>query len=142
MLSDLLKINQGIFQSFADRGHPTKGSAFEGLALEERLRILEKSYVVSCNGFDQPLCCRQCSEGNFEMVGIVKSVEQIFVERVDVLQSRKPVEDGLELFGEGFGGEFDLASVKICDNVLASLSNISSRNFSLLILLILKPARI
>lgn len=63
------------------------------------------------------------------MVGIVESVEEVFVERVDVLQSRKPVEDGLELFGEGLGGEFDLASVEICRNVLVSLRNTQTPNF-------------
>jgi hypothetical protein len=37
---------------------------------------------------------RKLTESNSEMVGIVESVEQILVERVDVLQAGEALEDG------------------------------------------------
>jgi hypothetical protein len=46
------------------------------------------------------------------MIGIVEGIKQVFVEWVDVLESRKAVQDGLELFTERFGGKFDLSSVE------------------------------
>ena len=46
------------------------------------------------------------------MVGIVKGVEQIFVERVDVLKAREPIKDGRELLRKGLCGVFDLTNVK------------------------------
>lgn len=52
------------------------------------------------------------TEGDSEMVGIVKSVEQILVERVDVLQARETVEDGRDLLGKGLCGIFDLTDVE------------------------------
>ena len=46
------------------------------------------------------------------MVGIVESVHEIFVKRVNVLQSREAIEDSLELFCKSFCGELDLSRVK------------------------------
>jgi len=54
----------------------------------------------------------QLTEGDPEMVGIVKGVEQIFVERVDILKTRETVKDGRELLGKGLCGVFDLANVE------------------------------
>ena len=48
------------------------------------------------------------------MVCIVQCIEQVFVERMNVLQSGKAVEYGLEFLGERLGGEFDLSSVEAC----------------------------
>ena len=50
------------------------------------------------------------------MVGIVKCVEEIFVERVDILEARKSVEDKGELFAEGLLCEFDLPSIEVADS--------------------------
>lgn len=40
------------------------------------------------------LCGGQLSESDSEMVGIVQSVEEIFVKWMNVLQTRETVEDG------------------------------------------------
>ena len=50
------------------------------------------------------------------MVGIVQSIEKIFVERVDVLESRKAVEYCLKFFAEGLGGKLDFSSVEPCNS--------------------------
>lgn len=55
---------------------------------------------------------RQLAEGDPEVVGIVEGVEKILVERVDVLEAREALEDGAELFREGFLGELDLTRVE------------------------------
>lgn len=46
------------------------------------------------------------------MVGIVEGVEEIFVEWMDVLQTRKAIKNGLQLFTECLGGELDLSGVE------------------------------
>jgi len=46
------------------------------------------------------------------MVGIVKSVEQILVERVNVLEARETVKDGGNLLGKGLCGVLDLTNVE------------------------------
>jgi hypothetical protein len=49
------------------------------------LRILEKSDIIARYNFNQMLRSRQLAQGNSEVVGIVESIEKIFMERVDVL---------------------------------------------------------
>ena len=47
------------------------------------------------------------------MVGIVKGVEEVFVERVDILKSREAVQYQLELLCERLLREFDLSCIEI-----------------------------
>jgi hypothetical protein len=47
------------------------------------------------------------------MIRIVKSVHQVAVERVNILQSWEAIEDRLELFGERLGSIFDFSGVKL-----------------------------
>lgn len=58
---------------------------------------------------------RQLSERNLEVVGIVKGVEKIPVERVDVLEARETVEDGCDFLGESLCGILDLSDVESYD---------------------------
>ena len=43
---------------------------------------------------------------------------------MDVLESREAVEDGLELFAEGFRGEFDFASIEAYKSQLISKTGV------------------
>jgi len=52
------------------------------------------------------------TERDSEMVCIVKSVQEIFVERMNVLKARETVENGSDLFAESFGSILDLADVE------------------------------
>ena len=47
------------------------------------------------------------------MIGIIEGIEEIFVERMDILESREAIEDERQLFGEGFLGELDLSGIEI-----------------------------
>jgi len=115
MLSNLVEVEEGIFQSSADGRHSTQCSTLELLALEEGLRIFEKADIIAGNDFDQMLCGRELAESYPEVVCIVKGVEEIFVERVDILQSWEAVEDEGELLSEGFLRELDLSGIKVCE---------------------------
>jgi hypothetical protein len=79
VLADLLQVDEGILQTASDGGHTTKGSTLKLLALEQRLRILDKTDVIARNGFNQVLGGRDLTKGDTEVVGIVKSVHQILV---------------------------------------------------------------
>jgi hypothetical protein len=85
MLPNLIEVEEGVFQSSANGGHSTQCSTLELFALEERLRIFEKSDIITGNDFDQMLCGRELAESYSEVVCIVEGVEEIFVEGVDVL---------------------------------------------------------
>ena len=79
VLTDLLQVDQGIFQTSADGGHTTQRSTLELLALEQGLRIFDQADIVARNSFDQVFGRRDLTKGDFEMIGIVKRVHQILV---------------------------------------------------------------
>jgi hypothetical protein len=117
MLADLIQIQQRIFQSLDQRGHATEGGPLELLALIERLCVFQEADIISGNGLYQVLGGGHLTKGNLEMVRIVEGVEQILVERVDVLKPGKALEDGAELVGKGLLGELDLSCVESCSCV-------------------------
>ena len=112
MLTDLLKVDKRVFEALADGGHTTKRSTLERLALEERLAVFEQADVIAGHCLDQVFGGRELTKRNPEVVGIVESVQEILVKRVDVLEARETVKDGPNLFAKGFGGIFDLADVE------------------------------
>lgn len=113
MLSDLIEVEKGIFQSSANGGHSSQSGTLKLLALEERLGIFEEAHIIARHDFDQVLCGGELAKRYPEMVGVVEGIEEIFVERVDILQSGESVEDQGELLAERLLCEFDLSSVKI-----------------------------
>ena len=112
MLPDLVEVEKRVLQTLADGGHATKSSALELLALKQTLTILDETHVISGDGLDQTLCGVTLAEGNAEVVGVVESVEQILVERVNVGEAREAVQDSRQLLTEGLCGVFDLAHVE------------------------------
>ena len=91
MLAYLIEVQERVFQSAADGSHSTKRCTLELLALEEGLCIFEETDIIAGNDFDEVLRGGELSEGNPEMIGVVEGVEEIFVERVDILKSREAV---------------------------------------------------
>ena len=112
MLADLIKVQKRIFEALDKGGHATEGGSLQLLALEKRLTVFEQTDVVSGNGLNQVLGGGKLTESDAEMVGIVEGVEKILVERVDVLEPGKALEDGAELLGESFLTELDLSGVE------------------------------
>jgi hypothetical protein len=113
MLSDLIEVEEGIFKPSADGGHSTQCCSLELFALEKGLSIFEKSDIVSRYDLDEMFCGRQLPEGYSEVVCIVESVEEVFVEGMDVLQAGEAVQDEGKLLSECFLRELDLSGVEI-----------------------------
>lgn len=142
MLANLVEVHEGVLESLEKGGHATEGSPLELLALEERLGIFQKAHVVAGDGLDEVLGGRQLAKGDLEVVGIVEGVEEILVERMDVLESGETLEDGTELLREGFLGELDLSGVESCKCLSVIGHAMQDQGIPPRILLILKPARI
>lgn len=100
LLADLVQVDQRILQFLADGRHTTQSGDLQLPALVQRLAVLEKTDIVSRDGLNQVLRGRNLTEGNLEVVGIVKCVKKILVERMQIENSGERREDGLELFGE------------------------------------------
>jgi hypothetical protein len=110
MLPHLLQINKGIFQSLADGRHPAQCRPLELLALEQALSIFEKADVVASDSLDKGFGGVQLTESDAEMVRIVQSVEQIAVERVDVLEAREGRDGGGQPLGKRLRRILDFSS--------------------------------
>lgn len=113
MLANLVKIEERVLQSSADSCHSTQCSTLELFALEERLSIFKETDIISRHNFDKMLCRRQLAKGDLEVIFIVKGIEEIVVEWVDILHSRKSIQNQRYLLREGLLGELDLSGVKI-----------------------------
>ena len=115
VLSDLLEVDKRVLEPLANCCHATQRRLLQLLALEQRLSILQETDVVTGNSLDQRFGGRELTKSNAEVVCIVEGVEQIAVERVDVLQAREGVDRLREALGEGLGGVLDLAGVEGSD---------------------------
>lgn len=130
MLPDLFQIHKRILQSLANCCHPPQSRTFKLLALKQTLTILDKAHIVARNGLDQGFRSVQLPEGNTEVTNmtrlvshaiferlshllcVVECIEQIAVERVDVLEARKSCNGGGESFRKGLGGVLDFSSAE------------------------------
>lgn len=145
MLAHLFEVKERVLKALANSGHATQASALQLLALEERLAILEQTHVIPRHRLNQMFRRGELTQRNAEMVGIVKSVEEIFVERMNVLKLRETLEDRLDFLGEGLGGVLHFARIESFSrrNVSAYAFSRGNRWSSVpRILLILKPALI
>jgi len=79
------------------------------------LSVFQQAHIVARNRLNKRLGCVELPEGNSEVVCIVKRVQQITVERMDVLEARECLNRGGEALGEGLGGVLDFSRVK-CSN--------------------------
>ena len=59
--------------------------------MEKGLRVFEEADIIAGDDFDKVLCGGKLAEGDPKMVGVVESVEEILMERVDILESREAV---------------------------------------------------
>lgn len=112
MLPDLLQIDERVLQPLADSRHATKCCPFQLFALEQRLPVLEQTHVITRNRLDERLGSVELTEGNSEVIRIVESIEQITVERVDILEAREGFDRGGEALGEGLSGVLDFSRVE------------------------------
>ena len=79
MLPDLFEVDEWVLESTAYGSHSPKSGTLELLALVERGSVFEEADVVSRDGFYEMFGGRQLSEGDSEVVGIVKGIEEVLV---------------------------------------------------------------
>lgn len=91
MLAHLLEVHERVFQPPAYRSHAAEGCALELLALKKRLRVFQETDIISRDSFNQVFSGRELSKGYPKMVGIIERIQQIFVERMYVLKTGKPL---------------------------------------------------
>lgn len=146
MLANLVEIQERVLEALDERGHATKRGSLELLALEKRLAILEQTDVISRNSLNQVLRSGKLAQGDTEMVGIVERVEQVLVERMNVLQSGKAFEDGAELFAKRLLRKLDFSCIEryrfVSQSFISKNPSTAEKKVPPRILPILKPTRI
>ena len=79
MLSDLFEVHERILQASTYRSHTAKSSPLELLALEERLRVFQKPYIIPRDGLDKMFRRGELPKGDAEVVRIVEGVKEVLV---------------------------------------------------------------
>jgi hypothetical protein len=116
MLSDLLEVHERVLEPLANGRHATQCGALQLLALEQRLTVFEQAHIVTGDCLDERLGGVELTKRNPEVVRIVERVQQIAVERVDVLEARKCLDGRREALSEGLCSELDLARIESSDS--------------------------
>lgn len=77
-----------------------------------RRQLTEEPHVVPRDALCQTLGRRQLAERNLKMIRIVKTVEQIPMERMNVVQAREALDDSAKLLADHLLRKLDLAGVE------------------------------
>lgn len=93
MFSNFLKISKRR-SYFSDHGaDATHGCSFERFASIERICILDQLQIISSHVLYHIFCCLHMSQGQLEMVLIIQNIEQVSIERMDVLYFWEIIKD-------------------------------------------------
>jgi hypothetical protein len=85
MLAHFFKIGQRGALAFDQCTHATQSSSLELLATVERVAVLEQTSIVFTESIDQVAAGVEMAESELVVVAIIENVDQIGIERVDIL---------------------------------------------------------
>jgi len=125
VLPYLLEVLERPLLPLHHRAHSAQGGTLERLAAVERVSVLEKLDIVAADPVDQLLGEVELAEGELEVVAVVQHVDEVRVERMDVVQAREVGQDLSELVVVVHVRVLDLAHVKLpdADNVVAGVDH-------------------
>ena len=89
----LLQVLERALLPLDHSAHPTERGALEALAAVERVAVLEQLDVVLAHGVDELPRDVHLAERQLEVIAVVEHVDQVGVERVDVLEPREVCHD-------------------------------------------------
>ena len=123
VLAHLLEIFECALLSLHDGAHAAECGALERFATVQRVAVLEQLGVVAADTVDQLAGNVHLTEGQLEVVAVVQHIDQVRVERVDIVEPREVGEDLSELLAVGRVRELNLAHVELADahNVVAGV---------------------
>ena len=115
VLAHLLEVLEGALLALEHGAHAAERGALERLAAVERVAVLEQLDVVLADAVDQLARDVQLAERELVVVAVVQHVDQVGVERVDVLEPREVGERERQFLVAGVLHVLDLAHVKLPD---------------------------
>ena len=133
MLTHLLQICQRGLVFFDQRTHTTQTCSLDGFASVQTVTVLEHTYIILGKILNKMPCCVQLSKRQFVMILVVQHVDQIRVERMYLVQTRKLIDDSAQFLVDRLLRELHLTHVKLtntCD-LISGMNHL----YSLLLLL-------
>lgn len=91
---------------------PSEGSSLELLAVVERLSVLDETHIILGNVVDCLASGVNLSERELVVISRVQDVDEIGIERVQLLHDGETIQDGSEAVMALLLGELDLTSVE------------------------------
>ena len=117
MLPDLLQVRQTRSDPLQHSAHTTKSSDFQTLATVQGVTVLEELHVVFSNLADQVSSGVDLAKSELVVILVVEDVEEVSVERVDLVEARELFDDGGELLVEVGLCVLDFAHVELAEAV-------------------------
>ena len=115
VLPDLLQVRQRRRVFLHDRAHAPERRAFQLFAAVQRVAVLQQLDVVLRDLVDDVARGVELPERQLVVVLVVQHVEQVGVERVDVVHAREVVQDAAQLLVPARLRELHLAHVELAD---------------------------
>ena len=116
MLPHLLQVLKALVLSLHDGAHAAERSPFQLLTAIETVAEFQQADVVLGHVVDEVLGRVDLPQGQLVVVSVVEDVHEVGVERVDVIQLGKLVQDGGKLVVECLLRELYLSSIKLADS--------------------------
>ena len=116
MLPHLLQVLKTLVLSLHDGAHAPESSTFQLLTPIEGVAKLHQSHVVFCHVVDEMFGSVYLTKSQLVVVLIVQDVHEVGVERVNLVKSRKFVQNGGKLVVKRLLRELDLSGVKLADS--------------------------
>ena len=106
VLAHLLEVLERALLAHEHRAHPSERRALQRLAPVQRVAVLEQLDIIAADAIDELSRDVHLAESELVMVAVVEDVDQVRVERVDVVQPREVRQDLRELLviRRGTGG--------------------------------------
>mmetsp|Transcript_7775 Transcript_7775/g.21171 ORF Transcript_7775/g.21171 Transcript_7775/m.21171 type:complete len:356 (-) Transcript_7775:302-1369(-) len=117
VLPDLFQVGKGRRLALDQRAHPPKRSALELLRSVQRVCVLEQPDIIICDAGHELLGRVQLPQSQLVVIFIVQNVEQIPVERMNLVCLGEAGEDRAQPIHNVRGCEFHLARVKLTDTL-------------------------
>lgn len=95
--------------------HATQRGTFEAFATIQRVGVLNETNIVLCDAIDERTGSGELTEGQLIMIAIIKDIEKVGIEGMEVIKIGEVGDDLSELIVEQLLRELDFAHIEIAD---------------------------
>jgi hypothetical protein len=109
VLANFFKVGERGLLAFEDGAHATECSAFEALAAIEGVAVLDHANHVTSNRVYESSSGIDLTQCELVVIAIVKSVAQVGIKGMNIVEARKVAQDLSKTFRDGLLCELDLS---------------------------------